>query len=161
MLRPSRRDRARLPWRDAIKPARIALTRDPLQTESRPVGRLSDLGPLLDDLDDPMGSWIDQHGTIVHHGVAILRRAVFARDLVIGHAAGGKLRADPHLALIAIRRMVPLHHVAAETRPRVVGDAARRCTRRSTDRSTDRSADSATDDGASDRAARRSALRHG
>ena len=40
---------------------------------------------LLDDLDDAVGTRIDQHWPVVHYRVAIIADAILGRHLVIGH----------------------------------------------------------------------------
>jgi hypothetical protein len=43
------------------------------------------LSGLLDDLDDAVGSRVDQYGPVVHDRVAIIADAILSRHLVIGH----------------------------------------------------------------------------
>ena len=54
-------------------------------------------GPLvlLDDLDNPVRARLDQDGTAVHDGVAIIVHPVFRRHVVIGDALLRQNRADP------------------------------------------------------------------
>src|SRR4051794_36417631 len=49
---------------------------------------------LLDDFDNPVAARLDQDGTAVHHGVAVIARAIFGRHLVIGYAFFRQHRAD-------------------------------------------------------------------
>src|SRR4051812_27267604 len=92
--------------------------------KGRPMGAALSMVRSVHDLDDPMRSRIDQHGSIVDDGVAVMSRPIFAGNLVIGNAGARELGADPHFALVAVGRMPPFRHVAVEARPRVVGNAA-------------------------------------
>src|SRR4051812_11974701 len=93
------------------------------------------------DLNDPMRSRIDQHGSIVDDRVAVMSRPIFAGNLVIRNAAARKLGAHAHFTLVAIGRMAPFRDVAVEARPRVVGDAARGSAGNRAHRGPDRTAD--------------------
>ena len=64
-----------------------------------------------------MRTRINEYRTIVDDGVAILPDTVFLRDFIVGDARFRKLSADPHIALIAVRRAMLFNHVAVEARP--------------------------------------------
>ena len=98
---------------------------------------------LFDDFDDPVGTRIDQNGTVVHDGVTIFADAIFRRHIVIGDALLGQNGADPNVLVIPIRRMMLFDRVAAKARALI--DA-----KDSID-ATDHAANNAADDG-SDRA---------
>src|SRR5918994_6133050 len=103
----------------------------------------------IDDFDDPMGAWIDQHRPVVDDGVAIFGDAIFARHFVIGHAARGQVSANPDFAIITIR-VVPLaRYISAEARTGLVRDATCHCA----DSSANGSSGRATHDSAADSAA--------
>src|ERR1700712_2669124 len=105
-----------------------------------------------------MRSRIDQHGAVVDHCVAVLGRAVFSGNLVVGDTAIRQLRPYAHFLLEAIGRMFAFNNVTTEARTRVLGNAARRCSSSGADRSPNRTANDATHDRPSDRAARGAVL---
>jgi hypothetical protein len=66
---------------------------------------------LLDDLDDPAGTWFDQNRAAIHNRVAIIPCAVFRRHVVIGHAVFGQNGADADVFTIFIGRVPPLDDI--------------------------------------------------
>ena len=73
---------------------------------------------LLDDLDDPVATRIDQHGAAVHDRVAIIPGgAVFRRHVIIGDACLGQNRAYPDILIILVRRIVPLFDIPVKAGP--------------------------------------------
>jgi hypothetical protein len=92
---------------------------------------------LLDDLDDAVGSWVDQHGATIHDGVSVLVHAILRRHIVIGDTLVGKHRSNSHIFIVLIGRAPLFNHIRAEARPLI--DAKDACY------SADDAADHATD----------------
>ena len=74
-----------------------------------------------------MSAWVDQDraGCFWWTGVTILRHAVFAGNLIVCDAARRKVGTNADFAVIVIGRMTLTAYVGAETRPRIVSNAAR------------------------------------
>lgn len=72
---------------------------------------------LLDDLDNPVGTRVDQHRAVVHDGVTIIADAIFGWDVIIGDAFVGQHRADAHVIGITVGRDVPLDDIAVKAWP--------------------------------------------
>ena len=71
---------------------------------------------LIDDLHDAACAWIDQHGVVVHIGVAIAGHVIIGRHVVIGDTLFGQLSADAEFAVVAIGRMPLRRDVSAKAR---------------------------------------------
>jgi hypothetical protein len=73
-------------------------------------------GPVvsIDDFDDAVGPGIDQDRSAVDHGVAIIANAVFGRHVVIRYPLAREVSADPHIALVDVRGVMPLDDVAVK-----------------------------------------------
>src|SRR5436305_3054897 len=71
---------------------------------------------LLDDFDNPVAARLDQDGTAVHHGVAVIARAIFGRHLVIGYAFFRQHRADADVLAVLVGWAPLLDDVAAKAR---------------------------------------------
>ena len=63
-----------------------------------------------------MRARVDQHGMIVHVGVAVAGHVVFGRHVVIGDAAFRQHRADAEVTVIAIGRVPFANDVFAKAR---------------------------------------------
>src|ERR1700730_11471316 len=95
-----------------------------IEPTTSPMGETVGSDSSVDNLNDPMGRRIDQYCPIVDYGITISGNAVFARDFIVGNTRLRQILADPDFMLVAIRGNVPLRDVAAETRARIVGNAA-------------------------------------
>jgi hypothetical protein len=80
---------------------------------------------LLDDFDYAARTGVNQNRSIVDNCVAIFACTVLLRNLIIGDARFRKLSADPHIALITVRRAALFNHITAEARPLVYTQNAR------------------------------------
>jgi hypothetical protein len=80
---------------------------------------------LLDDFDYAPRAGVHQNRPIVDDRIAIFANAVLLRNLIIGDARFRKLSADPHVALITVRRAALFNHITAEARPLVYTQNAR------------------------------------
>src|SRR4051812_46297307 len=87
-----------------MRPERGCLPKVSARKKAAPRDGLFASRRLLDDLDDAVGARLDQHGSAVHDGVAIIAHAVFRRHLVIGHSGLGQHGADPDLVAISVGR---------------------------------------------------------
>ena len=96
----------------------------------------------LDDLNDAASAGVDEHRSIIDHGVAILANSVFLGNFVVSHACFRKLSAYPYIAMIAVRRTVLFNYITAETRALIYTqnacDAANDASNRAADNSADR-----------------------
>jgi hypothetical protein len=72
---------------------------------------------LLDDLDDAVGSRVDQHGAAIHDGVSVLAHAIFRRHIVIGDTLIGEHRPNPYIFVVLIGRAPLFDHIGTEARP--------------------------------------------
>ena len=96
-------------------------------------------------------------GDVVDDRIAIVAHAVLGRNLVILHAGGRKRRADANLFLVAVGRHALGHHILAELRLLLIGQAAHDGARHAAHGSTDRAADDGAADGTGGSAGRSAA----
>ena len=69
---------------------------------------------LLDDFDDAVRARVDQNRSTIDDGIAIVANAVFLRNVVVSYSIARQVGADPHIALVGVRRMMPLDDVAVK-----------------------------------------------
>src|SRR4051794_40678523 len=118
---------------------------------------------LVDELNDPTGARLDQHGAAVHDRVVVApRAAIFGRNVVIADSSLGQDRTNCEGLRIRVRRHLLTNNIFAE--PRSISDAqnagnpASHTANHSTDDSTERTRSLAPFSRAS-RCAARNALR--
>src|SRR5687768_942753 len=72
--------------------------------------------PLVDDLHDATRPGIDQHGLVVHNGIAIIRRTVLGGNVIVGDPSFWQDGPNADGLAIMKRRMVLFDHVVLEAR---------------------------------------------
>src|ERR1700680_2137967 len=82
------------------------------------------LQSLFDDLNDPMGAWVDQNSPVVDDGVTISRDAIFGRNFVILDAVRRENRAGSHGFPISVGWAVLMDDVIAKARTLVDAEQA-------------------------------------
>src|ERR1700722_646364 len=78
---------------------------------------------LLDHLNDTARTWVDQHGSAVHHRVAVGRDGIGLRHVVIGDAGFRQHAAHDHAIRNRVIRHALAHDIFAERRTLIDGDA--------------------------------------
>jgi hypothetical protein len=74
---------------------------------------------LLDNLDDAVGSRVDQNGATIHDGVSVLAHAILRRHIVIGNARFGEYRPNSYVFVVLIGRAPLFDDIRMEARPLV------------------------------------------
>jgi hypothetical protein len=97
---------------------------------------------LFDDLDNAMGSRIDQDGAAVHDRITVIPNAIFLRYVVIGDALVRQHPANSDVLTILIGGAALLDDIAAKARTLIdaqnPGDAADYATNDTADHGADR-----------------------
>jgi hypothetical protein len=113
---------------------------------------------LLDNLNDAVGSRIDQNGATIHDCVSVLARAIFRRHIVIGDTLFGQNRPNSYVFVVLIGRAPLFDDIRMEARPLVdpkdAGDAANDAADHATNNGADRTCCPVAISGASLNAAR-------
>jgi hypothetical protein len=98
---------------------------------------------LLDDLDDAVGSRVDQHGAAIHDSVSVLAHAIFGRHIVIVDALLGKYRPNSYIFVVLIGRVPLFDHIRAEAGPLIDAEDALHSANDAADHATDNCPDGA------------------
>jgi hypothetical protein len=96
---------------------------------------------LFEDFNDAVGAGIHEDRPAIDHGIAIIANAVFLRHVVVRDPVAGQVGTHPHIALVGVRRVMPLDDVAVKAGTLIDAEHTIDTADHATDDATDNSAD--------------------